>query len=167
MIADDTLVFGSGDMIEQAMKDHDRNLKALLQRAREKNLKLNQSKLCLRCPSVTYMGHTLSAAGVSPDKTIVEAVMSMNRPTDVASVQRLLGFVNYLARFLPHLSDVCEPLRRLTDRDSIWDWQSSQEMAFQKIKQLVTEAPVLRYYSCMFGLQNDNIVVFALCSAGG
>jgi len=118
-----------------------------LHRAREKNLKFNRSKLCLRCPSVTYMGHTLSTAGVSPDKTKVEAVMSMNRPTDVASVQRLLGFVNYLARFLPHLSDVCEPLRRLTDRDSIWDWQSSQEMAFQKIKQLVTEAPVLRYYN--------------------
>jgi len=38
----------------------------------------------------------------------------MNRPADVAAVQRLLGFVNYLARFMPHLSDVCEPLRRLT-----------------------------------------------------
>ena len=146
VIADDTLVFGCGDTIEEATKYHDRNLKALLQRAREKNLKFNQSKLCLCCPSVTYMGHTLSADGLSPDKAKVEAVLSMNRPTDVASVQRLLGFVNYLARFLPHLSDVCEPLRRLTDRDSIWDWQSSQENAFQKIKQLVTDAPILRYY---------------------
>ena len=71
----------------------------------------------------------------------------MNRPTDVAAVQRLLGFVNYLARFMPHLSDVCEPLRRLTDKESLWDWQSSQEQAFQKIKQLATEAPVLRYYN--------------------
>ena len=77
----------------------------------------------------------------------LEAVLSLSRPTDVASVQRLLGFVYYLARFLPHLSDVCEPLRRLTDRDSTWDWQSSQEAAFQKIKQLVINAPVLRYYN--------------------
>ena len=93
------------------------------------------------------MGHTLSAAGLSPDKSKVEAILSMNRPTDVAAVQRLLGFVNYLARFMPHLSDVCEPLRRLTDKESLWDWQSSQEQAFQKIKQLATEAPVLRYYN--------------------
>jgi len=135
VIADDTLVFGSGDTIEEAMKDHDMNLKALLQRAREMNLKFNQSKLCLRCPPVTYMGHTLSAAGLSPDKAKVEAVLSLSRPTDVASVQRLLVFVNYLARFLPHLSDVCEPLRRLTSRDSTWNWQSSQKAAFQKIKQ--------------------------------
>ena len=93
------------------------------------------------------MGHTLSAAGLSPDKSKVEAILSMNRPTDVAAVQRLLGFVNYLARFMPHLSHVCEPLRRLTDKERLWDWQSSQEEAFQKIKQLVTEAPVLRYYN--------------------
>ena len=147
VIADDTLVFGCGDTVEEATMDHDRNLEALLQRARDKNLKFNRAKLCLRCPSVSYMGHTLSAAGLSADKSKVEAILSMNRPTDVASVQRLLGFVNYLARFMPHLSDVCEPLRRLTDRDSSWDWQSSQELAFQNIKQLVTEAPVLRYYS--------------------
>ena len=76
----------------------------------------------------------------------------MNRTTDVAAMQRLLGFVNYLARFMPHLSHVCEPLRRLTDKESLWeeslwDWQSSQEQAYQQIKQLVTEAPVLRYYN--------------------
>jgi len=88
VIADDTLVFESGDTIEEAMKDHDSNLKALLQRAREKNLKFNRSKLCLRCSSVSYMGHTLSADGLSPDMAKVEAVRSMSRPTDVASVQR-------------------------------------------------------------------------------
>ena len=71
----------------------------------------------------------------------------MNRPTDMAAVQRLLGFVIYLARFVPHLSDVCEHLHRLTDKESLWDWQSSQEQAYQQIKQLVTEAPVLRYYN--------------------
>jgi len=52
-----------------------------------------------------------------------------------------------LTTYLSHLSDVCESLRRLTDKDSIWDWQSSQKNAVQKIKQLVTEAQVLRCYS--------------------
>ena len=55
VIADDTLVCGSGDNMEEAIQDHDRNLEALLQRAREKNLKFNLSKLCLRCPSVSYI----------------------------------------------------------------------------------------------------------------
>ena len=38
IIADDLLVFGEGDDIESATKDHDENLKNALQRAREKTL---------------------------------------------------------------------------------------------------------------------------------
>ena len=48
IIADDLLVFGEGDDIESATKDHDENLKNALQRARERNLKLNKEKVKLR-----------------------------------------------------------------------------------------------------------------------
>jgi len=41
VIADDIIVFGSGDIEEECHCDHDANLKHLLQRAREQNLKLN------------------------------------------------------------------------------------------------------------------------------
>ena len=44
-IADDLLVLGEGDGIESATKDHDENLKNALQRARERNLKLNKEKV--------------------------------------------------------------------------------------------------------------------------
>jgi len=53
VIADDTLVFGSGDTIAEATQDHDRNLKALLQRAREKNLKFNRSVFAVH-PLLTW-----------------------------------------------------------------------------------------------------------------
>jgi len=61
----------------------------------------------------------LSASGVSADLAKKDAIMNMPRPTDKAAVQRFLGLVNYLAKFLPRLSDVCEPLRRLTDLEAI------------------------------------------------
>ncbi len=48
IIADDLLVFGKGDDIESATKDHDENLKNALQRARERNFKLNKGKVKLR-----------------------------------------------------------------------------------------------------------------------
>ena len=41
------------------------------------------------------------------------------RGEKVKAVQRFLGFVNYLAKFLPKLSNACEPLRRLTDKDTM------------------------------------------------
>ena len=44
------------------------------------------------------------------------------------------------------MSDVSEPLRRLTDKDAIWCWQPPHDKAVETIKKLVTDNPVLRYY---------------------
>ena len=69
----------------------------------------------------------------------------MPSPTAVTGVQRLNGFVNYLAKFLPGLSDVMEPiLRQLTRKNVPWNWSNTQEGALGKI--LVSDAPVLRFY---------------------
>lgn len=89
----------------------------------------------------------LTTEGLCPDPEKVAAVQHMQTPTDVKSLQRFLGFVNYLAKFLPHLSDVCEPLRRLTDKDVEWTWLSQHESAVDTVKQLVTCHPVLKYYN--------------------
>ena len=70
----------------------------------------------------------------------------MQSPTDVTSVQRLNGFVNYLAKFLPVLSDVMEPIRQLTRKNGPWNWSNTQERALEKMKILVSEAPVLCCY---------------------
>ena len=51
-----------------------------------------------------------------------------------------------IAKFLPNLSVICEPLLKLSCKDTSWTWQSKQEAAFKKIKQLVTAAPVLEFY---------------------
>ncbi|KAJ8048542.1 hypothetical protein HOLleu_00898 [Holothuria leucospilota] len=55
--------------------------------------------------------------------------------------------IKYLAKFLPALSDKSEPLRRrLTHKDTKWPWSKEQADSFQIIKQIVTDAPVLKYF---------------------
>jgi hypothetical protein len=44
------------------------------------------------------------------------------------------------------LSDVCEPLRKVTVKDAEWTWLDVHNQACEKIKELVTRAPVLKYY---------------------
>ena len=146
VIADDILVYGSGDTKEQAVLDHDRNLIGVLERARKCNLKLNKQKMKLRMSEVPYMGHLLTSSGLRPDPQKVKAVLDMPKPDGVQAVQRFLGFVNYLAKFLPRLSDLSEPLRRLTDKDAVWYWLPQHDEAIGSIKKLVTDHPVLRYY---------------------
>ena len=77
VIADDILVYGCGSTEEEYRQDHDANLKCLLERARDTNLKLNKCKLRLRLSEVAYMGHRLTAQGVSPDPAKVKAIIDM------------------------------------------------------------------------------------------
>jgi hypothetical protein len=67
VIADDILITGQGETQEEAFRDHDINLVALLQRAREVDIKLNPKKLKLRLNEVPYIGHLLTLDGVKPD----------------------------------------------------------------------------------------------------
>ena len=129
-----------------ATKDHDENLKNALQRASERNLELNKEKVKLRMTEVPYIGHLLTSEGIKPDPKKVEAVQKMPQPTDVPSVKRFLGMVNYLSKFLPNHSTITEPLRQLEAKGVEWHWDDNQQKAFDEVKTLITCHPVLQYY---------------------
>ena len=109
-------------------------------------MRLNKEKVCLRQSSVQYIGHILTPDGVKADPAKVEAILQMSHPTDIAGVQRIMGTINYLAKFLPQLSILSEPLRQLTRKDIAFVWDDTHDKAFAKLKQLVTEPPVLKFY---------------------
>ena len=64
VIPDDILVYGSGDTEEKAVENHDNCLEAVLERARQRGLKLNKQKLKLWRTEVSYMGHLLTSKGL-------------------------------------------------------------------------------------------------------
>ena len=144
---DDIIVAGCGTTHEEAVKDHNENLRNLLQRCAKKNIGLNKGKIELCRPEIAFHGHMITANGLGPDPAKVKAVLEMEAPKDIKGVQRVCGFVNYLAKFLPSLSDIMQPLRQLTRKDVNFHWGSAQQAAFSHIKKLVTSAPVLTYYS--------------------
>ena len=83
--------------------------------------------------------------GAYPRRALIRR-WALIRINTVHGVQRLIGVVTYLSKFLPRLSTVCEPLRRLTDSNSVFDWLPQHEDAFVSIKELITQTPVLRYF---------------------
>ena len=88
------------------------------------------------------MGHLITSEGLKLDPEKLKAVFEIPMLTDVAGIQRFIGF----GKFLPKLSDECEPLRQLTVKDAEWSWTPTHDAAVNRIKKLVTAAPVLRYY---------------------
>ena len=146
VIADDFMVYGCGATQEKAELDHDAKLHKFLERCEQHNLILNADKVRLRLTEVPFIGHIISAEGLksSPDK--VQAVLEMPIPTDLQGVRRFVGMVQYLAKFLPRLSDMTAPLRMLLKNNCNFLWSSAQQDAFDKIKQAATQLPVLRYF---------------------
>ena len=59
-IADDTLITGQGETEREADEDHDRNLTSLLDRCRERNIKLNKKQLTFKCDDVQQQKKALS-----------------------------------------------------------------------------------------------------------
>ena len=94
-----------------------------------------------------FIGHVATANGLQVDPRKVQAIVDMPPLENVAGVQQILGFVQYLSKFMPHLSDMTKPLRDLTQKDSEWIWGPNQQAAFEKLKKTVTDTPVLRYYN--------------------
>ena len=146
VVADDVLVFGVGSTMEEARVNHDDSLLKLLQRARECNLKLNREKLRLHMPEVLYIGHIISANGIRPDPAKVTAIQEMPEPAGVSDVRRFLGMCNYLSRYVPRLSEVSEPLRRLTEAEATFGWGVEEKSAFEKLKELISDQQRLAFY---------------------
>ena len=105
-------------------------------------IRLTLNKKCeFGIKEVTYIGHKLTPDGVKPDEQKVTAIKEMPPPEDRKGVERLIGTVNYLAKFIPNMSTITKPIRELLKSDVEFQWE-----AFQKINEILTEAPVLAYY---------------------
>lgn len=157
IIADDILIMGEGDTQEEdheKNKDHEKNLRCFLMRCRQRDIKFNADKFKLRRESVTYIGHLLTAEGLRIDPEKVRAVRELPWPTDVKGVQRRVGMLNYLSKFCDHLSDDCEIFRQLTHKENMWEWTEVHETALKRLKDKITNAPLLKYYD-----QNEELTL--------
>ena len=116
---------------------HDCRLNSVLDRYTKINLTLNKRKCVFKVKEVTYIGHKLTQEGIKPDA-----------PTDKRAVERLLGTVNYLGKFILNLASVTEPIRVLLRKDIEFHWSHEQDKAFQEIKSVLTEngGPVLKFF---------------------
>ena len=126
--------------------EHDKRLRAVLQRSKDYNLRLKKSKCHIQREEVKFHAHVFSHNGLKTDPEKVRAIFEMPRPTDKSGVQRLLGMINYVSKFTPNMSDLTAPLRQLLHQDVEWHWEEQQEASFKAIKERLVLAPVLGYY---------------------
>ncbi len=137
---DDILVWGS------TIEEHDKNLQAVLQQISDTGMTLNREKCVFRIKKVKFLGHLLEDGKILADPNKTEAIVKMEPPKSKSELHSLLGSVNFLARHIPDRSTLLEPLYSLLKNDIEFVWESAQRSAFQKLKEILANAPVLAIY---------------------
>ena len=137
---DDIIIWGS------TKAEHDQRLRDAMMQIRKSGMKLNKTKCVFRAREITFLGHTLTDVGIKPDLRKVTAITEMPNPQSKEDLRRFLGMVNYLAKFVPDLSDITAPLRELLEKDAQWCFEAAHENAIERLKSIITSEPVLKYF---------------------
>uniref|UniRef100_A0A5S6Q436 RNA-directed DNA polymerase n=1 Tax=Trichuris muris TaxID=70415 RepID=A0A5S6Q436_TRIMR len=137
---DDILVFSRTD------DEHRTDLHAVFERLHRYGLTIRPEKCVFGQPSVEFLRFKLSRNGLSPLPDKVCDLLNLAPPRAPADCRRFIGMINYYHRFLPELASVLQPLHRLANEAKRrFSWTQEHETAFQKAKQLLTQAATLAF----------------------
>ncbi|GFS47180.1 retrovirus-related Pol polyprotein from transposon 17.6 [Trichonephila clavipes] len=127
----------------RSFEEHLKNIRRVLQKLKEANLKLSPFKCHLFRCKVTYLGHIISAEGVRTDPDKISAVKDWNCPTDVHQLRNFLGLCTYYRKFVKNFSTIARPLHKLTEAKQKFIWTVDCNNAFNKLKDALASAPIL------------------------
>jgi hypothetical protein len=144
---DQWLVIFLDDMLiyDRDLDTHAHHVATVLQILRENKLFVKESKCDWFKPEVHFLGHRISADGVSMDDGKVQAILNWSAPRNVAQVRSFLGLAGYYRHFIQRFAHTALPLTRLTKGGNPFQWGEEQSAAFEELKRRVTTAPVLAY----------------------
>lgn len=136
---DDVLVFSSG-----SKEEHQEHVRKVLARLSSAGLQLDIDKSEFSVTSTKYLGFVLEAGqGVRMDPRKVQAILEWEAPRSVKGVQSFLGFANFYRRFIENYSKITMPIFNTTRKDSAFQWTQDADQAFERLKRMFIEAPIL------------------------
>jgi hypothetical protein len=127
-------------------KKHDETLERVLQKASEYNITFNANKCIIGVNKLKFLGHIFTDKGIIIDNDKIESIVKMEQPKDIPGVQKLLGIITYVSKFIPNVAELTAPLRLLLKKDQEWKWGPDQNQSFDNIKKSLTSSPILQYY---------------------
>ncbi|KAD4179495.1 hypothetical protein E3N88_28086 [Mikania micrantha] len=134
---DDILVYSS------SWATHLAHLRVVLQTLAANSLVAKLSKCTFGQQNIAYLGHFISANGLSVDQSKIAAIQSWPTPKNVKEVRGFLGLTGYYRRFIRNYATVASPLTDLLKKDS-FTWSDQSVNAFNCLKDLMSSTPVLR-----------------------
>lgn len=137
---DDILVF------TPTFDQHLEALNDLMSRLGEANIKLNSKKCDFALNSVRYLGHDITAEGIRPDPTKVEAIQVFKTPKSMTEARSFVGMTNFFRRYIKGYATIARPIHDTISVNKPFKWTPEAQKAMDELKLKLTTPPLLVHF---------------------
>ena len=138
---DDLLILSPNQ--EQHLNDIDKVLGCV----EKAGLTLSPKKCVFGKDQVQYLGHQISAKGITPSDNHVNSVKTFPTPTNIRELRSFNGLCVYFGQFIPNKGELLAPLLELTRKNAVWNWTERQDASFRKLRDILSSKPLLVFPS--------------------
>jgi hypothetical protein len=134
---DDILIFSKTE------EEHEKHLRLVLEKFRSNQLCAKFSKCEFWLTKVTFLGHVISAGGVSVDPGKTKDVLNWMPPMTTSEIWSFLGLVGYCHQFIKDFSKIAKPMMKLLEKRKAFEWTAECQSSFEELRKCLTSALVL------------------------
>ncbi len=127
------------------VSEHIKDCEKVLKRIVEVHLTLSGQKSTFGQQEILVVGHMCGPYGRKPSPTKIDAIQRLRNVCESPSeVRRFLGACLFYHMWIPHYAHIADPLYQLLRKNQNFEWDVRHSQAMQHLKELLSNAPVLR-----------------------
>ena len=125
------------------VSEHIEDLTSIFEILREHKLHLNASKCSFGVGSGKFLGYMMTHRGIKVNPDQIKAINNLQPPRNPKEVQKLIGMMATLNRFIFKSTDRCKPFFLLLHKWKEFKWSNKCVVAFQQLKQYLSHPPIM------------------------
>ena len=130
-------------IVSNTKEEHKQHLKMVFDILKKHGIRLRIDKCIFGVQETQFLGFLINKIGIKPTEKYKDKVMNVPEPTTIKELQRFLGLVNYLHRFIPNIHKYEGPLTELLKKNVVFEMTPQRKEAFNKIKEKVQDTSYL------------------------
>ncbi|GFU87488.1 hypothetical protein TNCV_2446221 [Trichonephila clavipes] len=117
-------------------------LKIVFEVAKKYGLEIKFKKCQFLKKKIVFLGHIVESGTITPSTTKTLAIRKFSEPTTIKQLQSFLNLTGISAS----TSKIAKPLSELTRKENLFVLGAQQKEAFEKLKKIMFEGPILHIY---------------------
>ena len=134
---DDIIIFS------KSFEEHVTDIGRVFDRLINTGLTLKSKKCNICCNKVHFLGHIITPDGIQVDPAKTAAIDRWPVPKDVKEARAFYGLASYYRKFIKNFASIAAPISSLFKKDDQFHWEPKQQIAFDTLKHLLVNAPIL------------------------